>query len=247
MEFGEGVSVAVAQRWNEKEKCVFCGKKHPKQKKDNIQPTGWTRKKIEGVGDEYAGYKFSLYPGHQSPPAAYKAEGHHCVAFSSFIKEAKKNPRDYYAPMNHYLKEKGYDPNGKNNTIDLPGRKEKEDMDPDANFKNFEAAVLAGKPMQLHIGGHKSDLMTASDRLIQRVYNMMSRPNKCEKDKEDWKEILLKKMRKMENKAFDLTASVTPPFVCHRDPLREAEAHVMTKHGIHQIEYPPKQDWGKGG
>lgn len=238
MEMGEGISVATSHEWKDDDKCVFCGKKHANQKEDKIEPTDWQRENISGVGDEHASYKLSLYPDNQSPPAAYKAEGHHCVAFSSFIKEAKKNPRDYFAPVNHYLKEKGYNPNNKNNTIDLPGRKAEDEGDDKTAFKNFEKAILAGKPMQLHIGGHKSDLMDASDALVQDLYNLMSRSELCELDKEEWKDELLAQAKRNENKAFDKTASLTKPFVCHPDQLPKAEAYVMIKHGIHQIKYP---------
>jgi len=88
--------------------------------------------------------------------------------------------------------------------------------------------------------------MDASDVLMQDLYNLMSKPKKCEKTKEEWKEKLLKEMRRKENKAFNLTASVTPPFICHPDQLLIAENEVKIKHGIHQIEYPAIQKWDKG-
>ena len=244
-----GVSVPQANKWGDENKCIFCGEdEHENAKKDKIKPTNWKRAKIEGVGGNNAAYKLSLYPNNQSPPSIYTSEGHHCVAFSSFIRDARTSPRDFFAPLNHYLAEQKYDPNNKNNTIDLPGRKEKNDSDPNAQFKNFEKAATATppKPMQLHIGGHKSDLMQASDKLVQRVYNTMKKPGMCKKPDDEWKKKLLEKMKKMEDKAFDKTASVTSPFICHPGPLRNnrnnAEDYVQDKHDI-QIVYPKKQGW----
>ena len=42
---------------------------------------------------------------------AYRSEGHHCLAFSAFIVDARKSPKDRFAAFNHYVKEKGHDPN----------------------------------------------------------------------------------------------------------------------------------------
>ena len=155
-------------------------------------------------------------------------EGHHCLAFSSFIRGAQSKPpkpRDYYAPINHYLKEFGYNPNDINNVIDLPGRKKNGDEDDDAQFKNFEKACTTTppKPLQLHIGGHKSDMMMASDRLIQDIYNLMKRPDECSVDEEEWKDSLLENIQEAEDEAFDKTASKTYPFICHPGPLNSAK------------------------
>lgn len=240
-----GISVDMANDWGDDDKCVFCGGSHEEnRKKDKIKPTGWKRDKISGVGGNHAGYKKSLYPGNQSPPTVYTAEGHHCVAFSSFIRDARTTPRDYIAPLNHYLKEKGHDPNNPNNTIDLPGRKAKGDTDPDAQFKNFEKAATATPPkaMQLHIGGHKSDLMMASDTLVRDIYNLMKKPDECSEDIEEWKNSLIENIQEAEDEAFDKTASVTSPFVCHPGPLVQAENHVKNKHNV-DIVYPKLQDW----
>lgn len=56
------------------------------------------------------------------------------------------NPTDRFAALNYYLKEKGYDPNNINNRIDLPGRKDKGDEDPEAHYVEFAAAVENHKP-----------------------------------------------------------------------------------------------------
>jgi len=231
-----GESVAMAALWRAENKCVFCGKNHPESKKDEIKSTGWKRAQIKGVGDHFAADKLRLYPSGQSPPTLYRSEGHHCVAFSSFI---KKETIDRIAPLNYYLKDKGYDPNNKNNTIDLPGRKARDDDSPEAQFKEYEKAVIEGKkPMQLHIGGHGSDLMAASHNLVQDVYNLMKHPSMCEDpDQGKWKDKMLQAMKCKEDKAFKRTAMKKSPFICHPRPCRAAEDYVKTKYSISEITY----------
>lgn len=246
-QLGEGVSVDVAQKWKDEDKCVFCGKKnHKNKKKDDITATKWPRKAISGVGGQHASYKKSLYPGNASPPSEYTSEGHHCVAYSSFVRTVDGEKRDYIAPLNYYLKkDHDYDPNNPNNTIDLPGRQGNKDSHPDIRFENFEKAVTVtpSKPMQIHIGGHKSDMMMASDTLVRNIYNQMKRPKKCAKDDDKWKKQLKEKIEKAENKAFDKTASVTYPFVCHPEPLNLAVNHVSSKYNLRKIKFPKLQGW----
>jgi len=97
-QIGEGI--AITQIRLEEGKCVFCGKDdHENKKKDEIKPTGWKRlRKFKGVGGRFSGDKRSIYP--ESPVTSYKSEGHHCLAFSSFITAAQAtppNPKDRFA------------------------------------------------------------------------------------------------------------------------------------------------------
>lgn len=236
-ELMEGIAVAL-QRLAEG-KCVFCGKKeHENIKKDEIKPTGWKRAAISGVGGNFVAQKKAIYPGSISPPASYRSEGHHCIAFSSFIVDARTSPKDRFAALNHYLKEKSYDPNNDNNTIDLPGRKSEGDTDKHANFKEFEKAVLAGKPLQLHIGGHKQEFMNASNVMIRDLIRTIQQNSICAKPDDAFKQKLLDKIKDAEDKAFKKTAATVAPWVAHPGPLAQAEAYVKSKHGINEINYP---------
>lgn len=236
-EIGEGIAVVIQRM--EQDKCVFCGKAdHKELNKEPINPTGWTRAEISGVGGNFVAKKKSIYPANTSPPTAYRSEGHHCLAFSSFIVDARNAPKDRFAALNHYLKQEGYNPNNPNNTIDLPGRKVKGDTDAHANFKEFELAVLAGKPLQLHIGGHKQEFMSASNMLILAVVTGLQDSNSCKKPPADFKKKLKQKIIDAEDRAFKFTASTTSPWVAHPGPLMLAEAYVKKKHDIKSIKYP---------
>lgn len=236
-EIGEGIAVVIQRL--EQNKCVFCGKaEHNELNKEPINPTGWTRSEISGVGGNFAAVKKSIYPANTSPPVAYKSEGHHCLAFSSFIVDARTSPKDRFAALNHYLKQEGYTPNNPNNTIDLPGRKSAGDPDKHANYKQYELAVLAGKPLQLHIGGHKQEFMSASNMLILAVVTGLQDSKACEKPPADFKKKLKQKIIDSEDRAFKFTASATSPWVAHPGPLMLAEAYVKSKHDIESIKYP---------
>ncbi len=238
---GEGIAIAL--KWFEESKCVFCGKKeHKNPKKDVIQPTGWTRKAISGVGGRFSGKKLDMYPSQQSPPSVYKSEGHHCLAFSSFIMGAQSkppNPTDRFAALNHYLKEKGYNPNNKNNTIDLPGRKDKGDEDPEAHYVEFAIAVEHEKPLQVHIGGHSDTFMAASNVMIRDVVRAFQQNSLCKKPDDEFKNKLLKKIEDKEDIAFKKTAGVIPPWVCH--PAHKDKAESFAKNMLNStsiITYP---------
>jgi len=101
----EGIAIALQRK--AEGKCVFCGKKeHENPKKDEIKPTEWKREAISGVGGNFAAQKTAIYPGNISPPLAYRSEGHHCLAFSSFIVDARTARKDRFAALNHYLEKK---------------------------------------------------------------------------------------------------------------------------------------------
>lgn len=236
-QIGEGIAVAITRL--QEGKCVFCGKaEHEFPKKDEIKPTNWKRETISGVGENFVSQKKSIYPGNTSPPSAYRSEGHHCLAFSSFIVDAGNSPKDRFAALNHYLKEKGYSPNNKNNTIDLPGRKEQGDQDDHGNFKEYEKAVLAGKPLQLHIGGHKKEFMNASNTMIRDVIRAFQRSSLCDKPDDEFKQELLDNIKDAEDIAFKKTAGAIMPWVAHPGPLSQAESYVKAKHQIDEIKYP---------
>lgn len=238
-EIGEGIAVTTVRL--SEHKCVFCGKaEHDNKKKDEVKPTKWKRtSNFEGVGGNFAGQKKALYPNNESPPnSTYRSEGHHCLAFSAFITGAKKNARDRFAALNHYLKEKGYDPSNKNNCIDLPGRKVQGDDDEHAQFKEFEKSVLAGKPLQMHIGGHSKEFMMNSYVMIRDVVNYAKRRKLCEQPDDDFKNKIKEKVIKKEDVAFRKTANKASGWVAHPGPLSEAESYVMAKHGITEIKYP---------
>ncbi len=238
-EIGEKIAITIIRL--EEGKCVFCGKpEHDNKKKDVIEPTGWKRKKdFEGVGGSFAGKKKALYPNDESPPnSTYRSEGHHCLAFSAFIVDARKDPHDRFASLNYYLKQKNYNPNNENNCIDLPGRKVTGDDDEDAQFKEFEKAVLAGKPLQLHIGGHIEAFMMQSYMMLQDVMNSAKRRKLCEKPDDEFRNKLKEKVVQKENIAFKKTANKESGWIAHPGPLSDAESYVMSKHNLDEIKYP---------
>lgn len=240
-EIGEDIAIPLARLGEGK--CVFCGKqKHSFPKNDKIEPTGWARKTISGVGGRFSEKKFELYPYGISPPDLYKSEGHHCIAFSSFIKGAQSDPpdpKDRFAALNYYLKQKGYDPNNENNTIDLPGRKDKGDDDPLAHYVEFAAAVQHGKPLQLHIGSHSKEFITASNVLLRDIVRSFQQANKCDQPEDNFKSELLKDVQDAEDVAFKMTAGAVEPWICHPAHIRKAEKFAKDMLNIKQdITYP---------
>ncbi|WP_020405068.1 AHH domain-containing protein [Hahella ganghwensis] len=235
-EIGEPISTPIARL--AEGKCIICDEQHDLQKKDEIKPSGWKRSAIAGVGGNFLDAKKNLYPNKESPPKVYRAEGHHCLAFSAFIMDARKSPKDRFASLNHYLKEKGYDPNNDNNCIDLPGRKTRGDRDKHAHFKEFEKAVLAGKPLQLHIGGHQKDFLGQSNLMLQDVMNSALRREFCKKPDDEFKNKLKELVIIKEDIAFKNTASATTGWIAHPIPLNDAEDYVKKKHGLTEIKYP---------
>jgi len=238
-QIGEGI--AVTQIRLDEDKCVFCGGNHENVKLDVIKPTGWKREDISGVGGRFSSQKMGIYPDGKSPPDSYRSEGHHCLAFSSFVigaQEKPKNPRDRFAALNHYLKEKNYSPNNINNTIDLPGRKKNEDTDGHAQYKEYEKSVKEGKPLQLHIGGHVDKFMIASNLLLDNLVAAFKENSLCSNPDDEFKNKLLEKIGKAEDKAFKKTAGAVKPWVCHPEPLKMAEEYVMKTQGISSVTYP---------
>ena len=226
-QIGEGIAIALINL--AKGKCVFCGKgDHEFPKKDVIKPTGWKRKKISGVGGRFESAKLDMYPDKKSPPdpKVYKSEGHHCLAFSSFIMGAQSkpaNPQDRFAALNHYLKEKKYDPNNINNVIDLPGRKDKGEEDTRAHYIEFAAAVEKEKPLQLHIGGHADKFMKASNYLIRGVVRAIKKGKLCDQPDDEFKSTLIEEIEEAEDYAFKQTAGVISPWICHPAHIKKAE------------------------
>jgi hypothetical protein len=224
-QIGEGI--AITQMRLDEGTCVFCGKKnHAFPKKDMIKPTGWKRAKIAGVGGRFSGAKLNMYPNNDSPPTAYKSEGHHCIAFSSFIMGAQSsppNPKDRFAALNHYLKEKSYDPNNINNVIDLPGRKDKGEEDPRSHYMEFTIAVEKEKPLQLHIGGHADKFMNASNVLLRDIVRSIQQQSLCDMPNDEFKNDLLAEVQYAEDKAFKKTAGAITPWICHPAHINKAK------------------------
>ncbi len=235
-QIGEGIAVALQRL--EEDKCVFCGKKHEERKKDKIKPTNWKRKGIAGVGGNFVAKKKTIYPGGISPPAAYRSEGHHCLAFSSFIVDARKSPKDRFAALNHYLKEKDHDPNNPNNCIDLPGRKKKGEGK-EANYYEFEIAVKAGFPLQLHIGGHAKEFLMQSSLMLRDLVNEIKDAGICKGPDGDFKQELLDGVIEFEDEAFKLTAAAESPWIAHPGPIKKAERFVLSRNAeVNEIKYP---------
>lgn len=239
---GEGIAIPL-KRLTEG-KCVFCGKAdHDKPKKDKIDPTNWKRESFSGVGGRHSAKKLSIYPNRTSPPTGYyKSEGHHCLAFSSFIVGAQSkppNPTDRYAALNHYLKEKKYDPNNESNRIDLPGRKDKGEEDPTFHYFEFAKSVEHNKPLQVHIGSHAGDFMNESNYMIRNIVRTFQQRNLCDQPDGSFKDELLKEIEDAEDEAFENTAGAISPWICHPAHIKKAEA--FAKHMLNlttDIEYP---------
>jgi len=120
----------------------------------------------------------------------------------------------------------------------LPGRKVKDDDDEHAQFKEFEKSVLAGKPLQLHIGGHSKEFMMQSYMMLQDVMNSAKRRRLCEKPDDEFKNKLKEKVIQKEDIAFKKTANKETGWVAHPGPLSNAEYYVMNKHDLTEIKYP---------
>ena len=239
-DIGEAVAVSVITV--DEDKCIFCGKSdHENPKKEIIKPTGWVRGAIEGVGGRFSAAKKEIYPDGVSPPQKYRAEGHHCLAFSSFIVGAQSkppNPKDRFAVLNYYLNEKEYNPNDINNRIDLPGRRELGDTDEHRQYKEFTKAVDAGKPLQPHIGGHADKFMNASSHALRNIIRAVQQNNLCKLPDDEFKNKILSKVQDAEDKAFKKTAGVISPWICHPEPIKKAEEHAKKTLGISEIVYP---------
>lgn len=232
-QIGEGIAIALARA--EKDECIFCGKKHKDSKTEKVEPTKWKREKISGYGGNFVGKKKGIYP---PGGPKYRTEGHHCLAFSAFIVDARKSPKDRFAALNHYLKGKSYTPNNDNNCIDLPGRKNK-GQGKEANYYAFEEAVQAGYPLQLHIGGHVKDFMIQSFVLLQDIANAIVDGGFCEEPKKELGDSIHEDVIDAEDTAFKKTAAATSPWIAHPGPLKKAERFVLARNPtITEIKYP---------
>lgn len=200
MEIGETVDVVVAL--SAAGKCVLCGSaEHEQPKQDEVKEiapgnTGWHRKSMAGVF-ESDGTRNAVYPGNTFPPP-YKYQGHHCLALSALVTDANtKSPKDRRLRLNFYLDKVGFSPNQPRNCIGLPARKGWGD------FEAFFQSIDLDKPLQLHGPGHDERYFTQCDRLISSLIAALTHPKLCEKKtKDEWKELLKKRVAQAENFAF---------------------------------------------
>ena len=105
-------------------------------------------------------------------------------------------------------------------------------------FSEFEKAVLADKPLQLHIGSHVKAYFIASHALVQNLYNAISHPDQCSEPEDDWLKKLKAAIEKLEDRAFSKSAAAKAPFILHPGPLMKAESEIRDKHAIGSIDYP---------
>jgi len=120
----------------------------------------------------------------------------------------------------------------------LPGRKERGDKDPDAQFVEYGKAVEAGYPLQLHIGGHVDDFMDESNIMLRDIVRAFQQHSLCEMPDPEFKNELLKEVEDAEDFAFKQTAGVISPWICHPGPLKNAEAWAKKMQNIDTIIYP---------
>jgi len=115
-------------------------------------------------------------------------------------------------------------PYNKNNTIDLPGRKDKGDEDPEAHYVEFAIAVEHEKPLQVHIGGHSNLFMEASNVMIRDIVRAFQQNSLCEAPDDEFKNELLSEIEEAEDEAFKMTAGAISPWICHPAHISKAES-----------------------
>ncbi|WP_437277905.1 hypothetical protein WME90_42835 [Sorangium sp. So ce375] len=224
MEIGE--TVTGVQAMIERKQCVICDKQHEAPKDEPVEPTvgksGWERdKSMSGVFDGANAERCKIYKDNTYPPQ-YTSEGHHSLAYSSFV----KNGKDELQRLNHFLNSAGFRPNDSPNIIQLPGR----GGDPGApaalekSFQAFWVSVESGKPLQLHVGRHKTSYFAKSEILVRRIAELISSPTRCEQsDLNSLKEKLKWYADRAVNHAFTCVATATGGWVCHPEKLLEAQ------------------------
>jgi hypothetical protein len=249
MEMGE--SVAVANQLQLEDKCVVCGKKHKDPKKEAIEPTickkpGWERNKsMEGVFESGDTQRASIYPGAKFPPP-YPTEGHHCVAFTSFVaKDKSRAEKDRCVRLNHFLNKVGFQVNQPANIVQLPNRHGQ--VAPGANstvawpvgvkkeYKSYWVSIDLGRPLQLHTGRHVGSYFVSSDALYGRMLGLSYDPDACETETmQEFEDNLKQLVKGTVNYAFIQVAQTT--WICHPEHLRVA-TDLYGKTGNHSYAY----------
>jgi len=224
MQAGEGIA-STEYKVSSKKECFFCGKNHPDPKpapkkfKTAGKP-GWDRVSMAEKFDYSDKERVRVYASNKPE---YDTEGHHCLAFSSFV---KKN-NDVFPRLNYYLNEVGFKPNDPKNIIQLPGRypnknfKSKFSIHTDPRYQNFFLAAKSGKPLQPHLGRHKDAYFAKSNALVQRLAIVHFDTKECEqKDLDTLKKKLKKRADAAVNVAFISVTSTE--WKCHPEHLAEA-------------------------
>lgn len=219
MQFGE--SVAIIAQMQEEGKCVFCSQNHEEPKKEVVKETapidsGWKRKSMKGVFEEIP-KKLAIYPNDSFPPD-YDYQGHHCLALSSFVKNAdKKSRKDKRIRLNHFLNKIGFFPNRGKNIIGLPERKSNGDFDAFWDSLGFD------KPLQLHGPWHDKKYFMQVANLINRMLSMITAPDFCKEfTKSEWEEKLKEAIESAENVAFNKLAKNESSWRLHHREQRTA-------------------------
>ncbi len=247
MEMGEAISADQAPQLEDK--CVICGTKHKEPKKENIQKTagksGWERdKNMVGIFETGDAERRSIYPNSAYPPP-YPTEGHHCLAFTSFVEGGK----DVSMRLNHYLNKVGFAPNQPKNIIHLPGRTGA--ASPGLNmtwpsgvaesYKNFWISIDLGKPLQLHVGRHAPTYFGISHSLVGSLETLFTEAGTCkEKSTKELEDKLKELAEAARNYAFMQVAEAQ--WICHPEHLRIA-TDMYSKAGKHSYIY--KRSSGK--
>lgn len=240
MEMGE--SVARANAMQAEDKCVVCGKKHEAPKKEKIEETvpkpGWERdKSMVGVFEWGDAKRTAIYPNAKPP---YPTEGHHCLAFTSFIKDKQ----DRCVRLNHFLNKVGFQANQPSNIIQLPDRhgEVSPNADPasswpsgvEKKYKSYWVSIDLGYPLQLHLGRHCGEYFKLSDALYARMLGYAYDPDTCEEESmKDFEDRLKELIRGAVNHAFIQVAQGV--WKCHPEQLRIAR-NLYGKTGTHTDE-----------
>jgi hypothetical protein len=228
MEVGETVAVVMAMQGQDK--CAICDGSHKDPKKEKIeevapgQPSGWKRDESMSSKFEKSGAKLAIYPSSQFKPP-YNTEGHHCLAFSGFVQDAKTAPKDRILRLNHYLNQIGYKPNRDENCIHLPGRRNEDAPKPGEahSYQAFWKAIDLDRPLQMHIGNHDESFFTQSLRAIAHVVTLFAWPALCEEtDDSEMKKTLGDLIGQAENYAFTKIAVNDDPWRLHPDHEKAA-------------------------
>ncbi|WP_437714884.1 hypothetical protein WMF45_51160 [Sorangium sp. So ce448] len=230
MEIGE--TVASVQAMVDQGQCIVCDKSHEKPKDEPVEPTvgksGWERdKSMSGVFDGGDAERCKIYKDNTYPPS-YASEGHHSLAYSSFV----KNGKDEFLRLNHFLNAAEFRPNDSPNIIQLPGRSGDAGAPAslEKSFQAFWASVESGKPLQLHIGRHKSSYFVRSDNMVRRIAVLISAPARCEQSDLD---SLKKKLKQYADGAVNhaFMSVARAKWECHPEKLREAQTAYRDRGG----------------
>jgi len=193
-------------------KCSICGNSHDKPKRIKIEPvaevkkTGWTRVAMSKKFDKGDDKKKSIYPGNTFPPS-YSHEGHHCLAFESFVTDADSSPKDTFKKLNYFLDLAKYSPNRHENCIHLPGR---------PKYDAFWEAIDEDKPLQMHIGDHDDEFFVQSRGMVSRLLSMLTDSDICEEMTiDEIKEDLINNITHAENYVFVKVAKNVEPWKLH--------------------------------